>query len=49
MQAFVNSRKEWGLAYKVKVSDSATLNLGVCSELNKEQRMNTRFGYKLQV
>merc|ERR1712228_91051 len=49
MQAFVNSRKEWGMAYKVKVSDAATLNLGVCSSLNKEQRMNTRFGYKLQV
>lgn len=48
-QGFMNSRKEWGLAYKVKVSDSATLNLGVSSYLNDEQRVDTRFGYKLQV
>ena len=31
LQAFVNSRKEYGFAYKVKVSDSATLNLGLSS------------------
>eukprot|EP01084_Bolivina_argentea_P286186 490908_1 len=49
LQGFVNSRKEWGLAYKVKVSSSATLNLGVASYLNDEQRINTEFGYKLQV
>ena len=49
LQGFVNSRKEWGLAYKVKVSDSATVNLGVSSYLNDEDRMNTQFGYKLQV
>jgi hypothetical protein len=49
LQAFVNSRKEYGLAYKVKVSDSAALNLGLSSYLNDEQRMETRFGYKLQV
>eukprot|EP00484_Ammonia_sp_Unknown_P029158 CAMPEP_0197024560 /NCGR_PEP_ID=MMETSP1384-20130603/5075_1 /TAXON_ID=29189 /ORGANISM="Ammonia sp." /LENGTH=300 /DNA_ID=CAMNT_0042452961 /DNA_START=62 /DNA_END=964 /DNA_ORIENTATION=+ len=49
MQGFVNSRKEYGLAYKVKVSDSATLNLGLSSYLSDEQRMETRFGYKLQV
>merc|ERR1712176_991034 len=48
-QGFMNSRKEWGMAYKVKVSDSATLNLGVSSYLNDEQRVDTRFGYKLQV
>jgi hypothetical protein len=48
-QGFANSRKEWGLAYKVKVSDSATLNLGVASYLNDEQRINTQFGYKLQI
>jgi len=49
MQAFVNSRKEWGMAYKVKVSDAATLTMGVSSELDKQQKINTRFGYKLQV
>eukprot|EP01083_Nonionella_stella_P028825 79433_1 len=49
LHGFVNSRKEWGLAYKVKVSDAATLNLGVASYLNDESRMNTEFGYKLQV
>lgn len=49
LQGFVNSRKEYGLAYKVKVSDSATLNLGLSSYLNDEQRPNTQFGYKLQV
>jgi len=49
LQGFVNSRKEWGLAYKVAVSNSATLNLGVASYLNDEQRLNTQFGYKLQV
>jgi len=49
LQGFVNSRKEFGLAYKVKVSNSATLNLGLASYLNDEQRINTEFGYKLQV
>ena len=49
LQAFVNSQKEWGMAYKVKVSDAASLNLGVSSFLNKDQRMATQFGYKLQV
>ena len=49
LQAFVNSQKEWGMAYKVKVSDTASLNLGVSSFLNNEQRMATQFGYKLQV
>lgn len=49
LQAFVNSHKEWGMAYKVKVSDAANLNLGVSSYLNNDQRMATQFGYKLQV
>eukprot|EP01084_Bolivina_argentea_P317579 550640_1 len=40
LQGFANSRKEWGFAYKVKVSDSATLNLGVASYLNADQRIN---------
>ena len=49
LQAFVNSQKEFGFAYKVKVSDSAKLNLGVASYLNDDQRLNTTFGYKLEV
>lgn len=49
LQAFVNSRKEWGMAYKVKVSAAATLNLGVAAFLNDDMRVNTQFGYKLQV
>ena len=49
LQGFVNSKKEFGFAYKVKVSNSATLNLGLASYLNKEHRINTQFGYKLQV
>jgi len=49
LQGFVNSQKEWGMAYKVKVSDAATVNLGVACYLNSEQRMATQFGYKLQV
>jgi len=48
LQAFVNSRKEWGMAYKVKVSQGVNLNLGVAAFLN-DGRMDTQFGYKLQV
>jgi len=49
LQAFVNSHKEWGMAYKVKVSDGVNLNLGVSSFLNSDARMATQFGYKLQL
>eukprot|EP00485_Elphidium_margaritaceum_P001846 CAMPEP_0202695374 /NCGR_PEP_ID=MMETSP1385-20130828/8976_1 /ASSEMBLY_ACC=CAM_ASM_000861 /TAXON_ID=933848 /ORGANISM="Elphidium margaritaceum" /LENGTH=303 /DNA_ID=CAMNT_0049351387 /DNA_START=45 /DNA_END=956 /DNA_ORIENTATION=- len=49
LQAFVNSRKEWGMAYKVRVSDTASLNLGVSSFLSADQRSDTKFGYKLSV
>lgn len=49
LQVFVNSKKEWGMAYKVKVSQAATLNLGVAAYLNSDLRMDTQFGYKLQV
>jgi len=49
LQAFVNSKKEYGLAYKVKVSQAATLNLGLAGFLNDDLRLNTEFGYKLQV
>ena len=49
LQAFVDSKKQFGMAYKVKISDSATLNLGLSSTLNREKRMETAFGYKLQV
>jgi len=36
------------MAYKVKVSQGVNLNLGVAAFLN-DGRMDTQFGYKLQV
>jgi len=49
LQAFVNSRKEWGMAYKVKVNEAASLNLGVCSFMGSNGMLASQFGYKLQV
>lgn len=49
LQGFLNSRKEWGLAYKVKVNDAATVNLGVASFIGENGGVSTKFGYKLSV
>jgi hypothetical protein len=50
LQAYIDSRKQWGFSYKVNVSATATLTLGVSSFLNKQEREAiTRFGYKFSV
>jgi len=49
LQTFFNSNKEYGIQYKFKPSDFLTVQLGLATLLDTNQRRNTSFGYKISV
>jgi len=49
LQTFFNSNKEYGIQYKFKPSDFLTVQLGLATLLDTNQRRNTSFGFKVSV
>lgn len=49
VQAFFNSRREWGLQYKTSLTGTFGVTLGLSSFLDRAQRANTRLGYKVSL
>jgi len=47
VKGFMNNRREYGLTYEAKINPSLGITFGLASFLDRQQRANTKFGYKV--